>query len=348
MTQKYQATIVPYKVRMYDNLPRIAERELGDAAKWHDIAEYNKLDPPFIVNYKTVQGSKKATGIATIYVDSVPADVIEIPAGTIVSTAVKEYFGTIDPYTGKYITYSLEYTMLETVELTPEIFSVDAEVQAVEEGYQYNIFAGQLAVIKDFSSPHGDPLVRNKKSFYTADVKRIVGPGDIIFLPIGLEGGGDTFRVLTDNVTNLKDWSQRILGKDIVLISNTVLFKVRKLGQIQNDFVADKGDLAVHDGTNNLAQATTHRLTTPRGELLGHGGYGSLLPVMIGTASVPESARLLAIEAKGTLLQDPRITAVMSINVVQGSGGANFIESVCKVIGREEPVDFNIVMPPKP
>lgn len=43
-------------IRIGDTLPRIAMRELGDAAQWYDLASLNGLAPPYITDDATLSG----------------------------------------------------------------------------------------------------------------------------------------------------------------------------------------------------------------------------------------------------------------------------------------------------
>lgn len=70
------------------------------------------------------------------------------------------------------------------------------------------------------------------------------------------------------------------------------------------------GDLTMLSGRDNLRQALVHRIVTPRGELVMHADYGSLLSRILGAANGP-TARLLAGQyARAAVLADSRVSAV--------------------------------------
>jgi phage baseplate assembly protein W len=76
-------------------------------------------------------------------------------------------------------------------------------------------------------------------------------------------------------------------------------------------------DFALTEGRDNLGQALTARLLTPRGEItaLGHPGYGSRVHEVIGQPNTPTTrnlAKLFVIEA---LKQERRVEAIVSVEV---------------------------------
>lgn len=76
-------------------------------------------------------------------------------------------------------------------------------------------------------------------------------------------------------------------------------------------------DFALAEGRDNLGQALTARLLTPRGELaaLGHAAYGSRLHEVIGQPNTPTTrnlAKLFVIEA---LKQERRVGAIVLVEV---------------------------------
>lgn len=76
------------------------------------------------------------------------------------------------------------------------------------------------------------------------------------------------------------------------------------------------GDVATVTGLDNLEMQLRHRLMTVRGELahLGHTGYGSLLPLIIGELGTEVWYERARLEGKIALLQDPRIANVPRVD----------------------------------
>ena len=335
-----EAGIVTYKIKMGDTLQRIALAIAGSADRWLDIASYNNLDAPYIVNFKSILGPQKATGIATFYTDSAPTYNITIPKNTIVATEKKEAFGT----DGR-ILYQYQYITTAQIIIRPTSFTaVPVLVEAVESGVGYNIGAKKLSLVMDDALVALGVKVTNTAFFAGGSSKKVVSPGDIIFIPVGVTEDTLTFKTKIPVGNTIDDWADRALGQDFTLISEAT--KIQMLGQIANDIkVTSIGQVVTRAGVENLAQALTQRLTTERGELLYHPEYGSLLPSMIGSSSTPETRKLMAIEARNTLLADPRVVSVISVQVSKGDSGAYFVDSDVEVLGSSNPVRLNLVMP---
>lgn len=340
---KNAATIISYKVRMYDTLQKIASRIIGDAARWIDIAIYNNLNPPYIVNYREISGSQRATGTATLYTPVPPLFDIFIPEGTPVVTDPRSNSSVFSEASGDF---QFRYLTQEDVVLTPTEYSKYVSVEAEETGEGYNIFTNKLSYVEgDYYESLG-VLARNETPFATGETRRVVVPGEIIFIPIGMNVDTDTYRTNMEGANIPEVLQERVLGVDASLI-HSGLYDVRSIDSIAGDFAVDsKGDLGLNAGVDNLAQATIHRLSTQRGSLMSNPGYGSLIPSMVGTASAASTTKMLGLEVRETLLQDPRVLGVEYINVTKGAGGSYIIYAEAKVIGREDPAVLNLVMPP--
>jgi phage baseplate assembly protein W len=96
------------------------------------------------------------------------------------------------------------------------------------------------------------------------------------------------------------------------------------------------------DDRDNLAQAITIRLLTPRGELtaLGHPDYGSRLPELIGeqrTETTRNLAKLYVLEA---LKQERRIAKVVTVEVGDHAGDRHRIDLFIQI----RPIDDSRVV----
>lgn len=339
MPRNSSATI-PYKVQMGDTLPRIAIRTLGDSSRWTDIAFFNALNPPFIANYKDVSGAQKTTGPVVFYLDAPPVSDILIPQGTIVGTTPQKMFG------GGESEHQLIYETLSEAYLTTTAFEITLVVRAISFGVEYNIRAGKITTLNDANLVDLGVQVRNDENFTTGTSTKVATPGDVIFIPLDLRSDTNTYQNRVTDIVSLDEWQDRVLGTDIRLIQAGA-FNIQDLNQIVNDIrVDDKGDILTVTGIRNLAQTTQHRLSTQRGDVLGAPEFGSMFAYMVGTNTELATRKFLSLEAKQTLQKDPRVVAVLSVEVIQGSGGAFIINSICLVLGRDDPQELNQVMPP--
>jgi phage baseplate assembly protein W len=85
-----------------------------------------------------------------------------------------------------------------------------------------------------------------------------------------------------------------------------------------SDFQINKnGDIEIISGEMNIAQAILHRIRTAKGELaeLGHPEYGSRILDFVGQQNNWLTRQRLKIAIRDTLLQEPRIKQIVSINV---------------------------------
>ena len=72
------------------------------------------------------------------------------------------------------------------------------------------------------------------------------------------------------------------------------------------------GDIAVVSGTDNLTQQLTHRINTPRGQLIRHADYGCLVWQLQGKVAGPLAGLLGAQYVKAAVQADYRVSAVTS------------------------------------
>lgn len=73
------------------------------------------------------------------------------------------------------------------------------------------------------------------------------------------------------------------------------------------------GDFDVVSGSPNLVQQLQHRLSTPKGQLFRHPGYGCSLYRLLGKVNGPTSNIMAASYAKATLLSDYRVSSVKTL-----------------------------------
>lgn len=122
---------------------------------------------------------------------------------------------------------------------------------------------------------------------------------------------GDRIKIPSDNTNPAptlgayQDHYDRIFGADEYLDKNG------------NQAPDNSGDISVIVGLKNLEMQLQHRLQTLRGELavLGHPTYGSLLPALIGKANTDYWIERIRFEAKASVLEDPRIRSVESLDL---------------------------------
>lgn len=141
-------------------------------------------------------------------------------------------------------------------------------------------------------------------------------PGDFILYPStsGVSVDNSSAQIASnDETTNdHTDLSEVELsyGRDIRL--ETVEEGSAQLSDIRVD--PNLGDYSTIVGVPNVEQALKIKFATEQGTLTSHPEYGSQFPV--GTRLTAPSFNTFRIQAKSTLLSDPRIAGVKSINFV--------------------------------
>lgn len=115
---------------------------------------------------------------------------------------------------------------------------------------------------------------------------------------------------------------------------------------VSGNRVVRRRDFTTLTGRDNLGQAVTVRLLTPRGELapLGHPDYGSRLHEVVGapnTATTRNLAKLFVIEA---LKQERRVSRIAAVDVAPHPTNRSMILIAVSVL----PVGEDVVLPVGP
>ena len=76
--------------------------------------------------------------------------------------------------------------------------------------------------------------------------------------------------------------------------------------------VNQRGDMSSIVGTDNVEQGVVLKFSTERGELPPHPAYGISMP--LGSKAVPTALNTFRVQAEATLLSDPRISSIKSLD----------------------------------
>ena len=93
-------------------------------------------------------------------------------------------------------------------------------------------------------------------------------------------------------------------------------------------------DFSIVSGNDNLAQAITIRLLTPRGELtaLAHPDYGSRLHELIGQPNTDNTRNLVRLYIIEALQQEVRIAEIIKLKVAQVPGTRDQLSVLLQVL----------------
>ena len=128
--------------------------------------------------------------------------------------------------------------------------------------------------------------------------------------------------------------SKEILGTDL------------KLEDGKDLTAAPAGDLEAVSGDDNLLQALSLRLNTPRGGLshLGHPSYGSRLFELIGEPNNRVNRNLVKLYTLECLQPDPRVKEIRRVEV-RTTPEAGRVSVHISVVPIERDVPLNLVFP---
>jgi phage baseplate assembly protein W len=131
--------------------------------------------------------------------------------------------------------------------------------------------------------------------------------------------------------------TEELLGADL---------RFNKTGLGWDLAVMGGGDLETTSGIDNLVQALTLRLNTPRGQLadLGHPNYGSRLPELIGRPNDTATRNLVKFYTLECIRQEPRVREVLDVKVetTPEQGRVDVHVSVLPIEGN---VPLNLIFP---
>lgn len=285
-----------YLIREHDTLELIAAQQLGNAARWTEIAAINRLRWPFLSDdpadqlgeplYTTALVQPYAGGLA---IATSGYDAASFAAGTYVLLA-----GTGgaqgQPFWDLVTVFgwgtALPSGQFWSAELTGALST--ASLASLPTG---NVL--YLASSPSHSYAAGTPVALYADP--TLGRTRVLGTGMTLLLPIT----GDLSNVLTIS----DDEYATLLGTDLAIDRDGFLSLASR-------------DFATVTGTANLAQALRVRLTTELGALVRHPDFGDDLLRYVGSTD-PNLLTIAYATVSQCVLGDPRVERVAAIAVTQ-------------------------------
>lgn len=269
-------TATAHIVKKNDTLVRLALKYYDNPVRWKEIALYNDLEYPYIIDTLDFEKEIKATGTITFKRTFGYTGVINIPKGHLIYAP--EYQGT----------KQINFRTTEAVTLNYAQESINAPIEAEIAGNIGNVSPG---FITGFIAISGIDSITNLLATRGGKVWRIAEPGDIIFIP-------KTERETISAVISAKKDYNELFGMDISLNSR---------GEIVSGIEQDVPRVA---GVRNLVQALRNRIATSKGFYPYHSIYGTNLPIYIGRKGVLNTFNLIKIDIIDSVLNDARISEV--------------------------------------
>ena len=273
-----------YIVRSGDTLVRIALNALGDPTLWKEIALFNGLDYPYIVEDEpNFRKEIYATGKVTFYRATGSPGVVPIPKGTAVWVPV--YRGT----------NRIDFVTTEDAFLDLMQAQVEVPIIAVHYGDIGNVASGEITGF----SLTGIASISNTDTTTGGKVWKVAFVGDLIQIPTTNK---ITTSIVVPSVLNYDS----LFGVDIW---------INKDGEL--DFSVEFAkDLARVFGVENLSQALMDRIKTSKGFYPYYANYGTNLPLYIGKKGTLNWYALIKIDIKGSVMLDPRISSIKEFQMV--------------------------------
>jgi len=278
--------IVEHILTDIDSLQSLALTYLGDATRGGEIADYNKLNYPYILQDREELNDYFGSGyIAIVRSNSQTSTLIK--KGWTFKTKSSLFTGNTTRVFGV-----IEDTLVPAGEQTYEI-----PLRCTVPGNFGNVMAGTVTEVGDDTLQLSDIQflsITNELNFSGGKPIDVRVTGDTLYIPT------DYSEVAPENIEKILDL---IGGEDLVL------------DDYGNLVIEDGGDLASVHGSDNIRYAVISRLQTELGDLLHHPEYGTDFQELIGSPNIANREKLMEIAIYRSLVQESRITNVSVDNM---------------------------------
>jgi len=271
-----------YIVKQGDTLPGVSVQNYGDASRWKEIALYNSLEYPYIVDDLDFETRIKATGVVRFYRASGVTAVITIPENT--NVYVPAWMGT----------NRIDFITTESKVLDLAMPYIDVPIESELEGDIGNVAPGMITGF-DTVVFSGISKISNLSSIIGGKIYNVAKIGDIIQIP-------SSDSSVTSVIIGAKKSYEELFGIDIL---------INEYGEIESS-IEKITDFSRAFGVKNLVQALRNRIVTRKSFYPYHSEYGTNLPIYIGKKGTINWFDLIKVDIKDGVLLDPRIEQVKS------------------------------------
>jgi phage baseplate assembly protein W len=255
----------------------LALQYFGDASRWQEIADFNQLQYPYIVDDIKELDQFYARGYLTVERATTNNSAI-VRKGWIFKTKPDFFLGGVIKL----------YEVTEDTTFPAGVLKADVPIQSVFYGTFGNTMEYMVTELDDSTKAQSTiqfTAVYNEAPITGGQDVNAKVTGDVIYIPV------DSTEVKPDDISKL---IQIIGGEDLTEAVMGVVFN-------------DDGDLGTVSGTDNIKQAVSARLMTELWELSQHPEYGTELTEIIGTPNIFNKEKLAEIAILKALSYEDRI-----------------------------------------
>lgn len=307
--------VIEHKLIDLDTMDSLALKYLGDATRWKEIADYNRLDYPYVVSSAEDLYQFYAFGFVTTVRANYQNDAV-IAAGWKFQT--KNNF--ISGNTVKTFEVT-EDTLVPAGQQTAYV-----PVRCTAPGNFGNVLPGAISALEPYTAEICNmqfTSISNEQPIQGGRNVNVKVVGESIYIPDG-----------TSEVVSPKSFISMldtISGEDLILTSEGSLV------------LEPGGDLASVSGLENIKNAVSNRLMTELGELSLHPTYGTELESIVGSPNLANREKLIKIAVLRALSQEDRIKEP-DINIVATEGTSVYLDIVYKLAIGNTPYRMTITL----
>jgi len=271
---------IEHRLTDADTLQSLALRYLGNADRWKEIVDFNKLSPPYIGKDRSELYDHHASGFLIVTRTS-SSHPVTIRKGWTFTTSI-----TMMNQIPKV------YEVVEDVVIPAGKDSAYVYVRCTVPGVFGNVMEGAIDTVGQNTLEQAEfsiESVTNPEKFTNGKEYNVRFSGEIIYIPTSEDETG---------VEDIDQLLANVGGEDFVLDAEG------------NLFYDNYGDIASVSGVDNIKQAVKDRLMTEKGEYPLHPEYGTNIPSIIGTARTPYTERMVRLEILQALSLEDRIENV--------------------------------------
>ena len=283
--------ILEHVLTDFDSLQSLALKYLGDASRGREIADYNKLNYPYVLQDKHDLEGFFGSGYVTV-----------TRANYQTSALIKEGW-TFKTKSGPLTRNTIRiFEVSEDTNIPAGVQSYKIPLRCTVPGSFGNVIGYTITEVGENTKQLSNIQflsVYNEQQFSGGRPLNVAIVGSTLYIP-------------TESNTTAPDDAVKMLaligGEDLVLDDSG------------NLVIEDGGDLASAYGMDNIRYAIASRLKSELGDLLYHPEYGTPFQDLIGRPNLSNRENLMKIAVYRSLAQESRISEVsISSLVVDGT-----------------------------